>query len=141
VVPPRSDRISRVPPYSRTALGIYPYGAVTRYGRSFQIVPVFLEAATGLVRVRSPLLAESLLMSFPPGTKMFQFPGLASNPLCIQGSDTSYQMTDLRRRPQEDPVSRRLISDIWKWVAPFGYPRIKACSQLPTAFRSVPRPS
>ena len=45
-----------------------------------------LKAATGLVRVRSPLLAESLLMSFPPGTEMFQFPGLAFEPLCIQGS-------------------------------------------------------
>ena len=33
---------------------------------------------TGLVRVRSPLLTESLLMSFPPGTEMFQFPGFAS---------------------------------------------------------------
>jgi hypothetical protein len=28
-----------------------------------------------------------------------------------------------------------------KWVSPFGNPRIKACSQLPTAYRSVPRPS
>src|ERR1700756_680488 len=27
------------------------------------------------------------------------------------------------------------------WVSPFGYPRIKACSRLPMAFRSVPRPS
>ena len=27
------------------------------------------------------------------------------------------------------------------WVAPFGHPGIKACSQLPRAFRSVPRPS
>jgi hypothetical protein len=35
---------------------------------------------TGLLRVRSPLLAESLLMSFPPGTEMFQFPGFASSP-------------------------------------------------------------
>src|SRR3954469_22878635 len=26
-------------------------------------------------------------------------------------------------------------------VAPFGHPRIKACSRLPMAFRSVPRPS
>ena len=26
-------------------------------------------------------------------------------------------------------------------VSPFGYPRIKACSRLPVAFRSVPRPS
>src|SRR5918998_5546228 len=34
--------------------------------------------ATGLLRVRSPLLAESRLMSFPPGTEMFQFPGFAS---------------------------------------------------------------
>ena len=30
---------------------------------------------------------------------------------------------------------------IARWVAPFGYPRIKACSRLPMAFRSVPRPS
>ena len=28
------------------------------------------------MRVRSPLLAQSLLFSFPPGTEMFQFPGL-----------------------------------------------------------------
>ena len=32
----------------------------------------------GLVPVRSPLLRESLLMSFPPGTEMFQFSGFAS---------------------------------------------------------------
>ena len=35
----------------------------------------------GLLPGRSPLLGESLLFSFPPGTKMFQFPGLASG-LC-----------------------------------------------------------
>ena len=33
---------------------------------------------TGLVRVRSPLLTESRLMSFPPATEMFQFAGFAS---------------------------------------------------------------
>ena len=37
-----------------------------------------LSTTTGLLRFRSPLLAESLLMSFPPGTEMFQFPGFAS---------------------------------------------------------------
>ena len=37
-----------------------------------------LVQGTGLVRVRSPLLTESRLMSFPPGTEMFQFPGFAS---------------------------------------------------------------
>ncbi len=33
---------------------------------------------TGLIRFRSPLLTESQLMSFPPATEMFQFPGFAS---------------------------------------------------------------
>lgn len=32
----------------------------------------------GLIRFRSPLLTESLLLSFPPGSEMFQFPGLAA---------------------------------------------------------------
>ena len=31
----------------------------------------------GLLRVRSPLLAQSLLFSFPAGTEMFQFPAFA----------------------------------------------------------------
>jgi hypothetical protein len=77
VVPPRSDRISRVPPYScpktsltRTGLSPFMPAVPGRSGRK--------ASGTGLVRVRSPLLAESLLMSFPPGTEMFQFPGFAS---------------------------------------------------------------
>ena len=36
-----------------------------------------IEQITGLVRVRSPLLAESRLISFPLGNEMFQFPRLA----------------------------------------------------------------
>ena len=58
----------------------FPYGAVTRYGPPFQTVLVTKTGATGLVRVRSPLLAESRLMSFPPATEMFQFAGFASPP-------------------------------------------------------------
>ena len=47
----------------------YPYGAITHYGPPFQNGSGFTyESATGLVRIRSPLLAESLLMSFPPAT-------------------------------------------------------------------------
>src|SRR5215208_2351103 len=57
----------------------FPYGAVTRCGPPFQTVPVPKTCATGLVRVRSPLLAESRLMSFPPATEMFQFAGFASH--------------------------------------------------------------
>jgi hypothetical protein len=38
----------------------------------------------GLFRVRSPLLSESLLFSFPPGTEMVHFPGFARTHLWIQ---------------------------------------------------------
>ena len=37
----------------------FPYGAVTRSGPPFQALPVPCKKATGLVRVRSPLLTES----------------------------------------------------------------------------------
>ena len=42
------------------------------------------ESRFGLIRFRSPLLTESMSLSFPPGTKMFQFPGFASKRLYIQ---------------------------------------------------------
>ena len=44
--------------------------------------------ACRLVRVRSPLLAESRLISVPPATEMFQFTGLAPSVLCIQTAVT-----------------------------------------------------
>ena len=44
MVPPCSDRISRVPPYSSLSL-IDAYGAITRYGRPFQIVRLYVTTA------------------------------------------------------------------------------------------------
>ena len=41
-----------------------------------------------LLPFRSPLLWESRLLSVPPGTEMFQFPGFASPKLCIHLGDT-----------------------------------------------------
>ena len=40
----------------------------------------------GLLRVRSPLLAQSFLLSLPVGTKMFQFPTFAPNLSSVSGS-------------------------------------------------------
>ena len=40
MVPPRSDRVSRAPPYSRTRKLPYPYRAVTVCGAPFQTLPV-----------------------------------------------------------------------------------------------------
>ena len=73
-----------------------------------------------LLRFRSPLLSESRLFSFPPGTKMFQFPGLYSLSLWIQN---------------------RMIPLCRYQVAPFGYPRFVACLRLHAAFRRFLRPS
>ena len=75
------------------------YRAVTVYGRSFQIVqlrrwfvtpcdgpynPTVQARWFGLIRVRSPLLAESLLFSVPAGTEMVHFPALSPAGLWIQ---------------------------------------------------------
>ena len=68
------------PALLKDLIDLYAYGAITRYGRTFQTVLLISHQTTGLFRVRSPLLAESLLMSVPPGTEMFQFPGFASSP-------------------------------------------------------------
>ena len=73
-----------VPRPTQGPLGDYPYGAVTLSGRTFQSVLVPSQAATGLVRVRSPLLAESRLMSFPPANEMVQFAGFASPPYLLR---------------------------------------------------------
>ena len=69
------------------------YGAVTLYGRPFQAFrlsnwfvtpcdgpynPTVHARWFGLFRVRSPLLAESLLFSSPGGTEMVHFPPLPS---------------------------------------------------------------
>ncbi len=64
------------------------YRTVTFCGRPFQSVRLSsqrrMARGHGLIRFRSPLLTESRLISFPPGTEMFQFPGFAPDGLCIQ---------------------------------------------------------
>ena len=126
---------------------LFAYGAVTLYGSPFQEdsakericnsprspwpPPVVSHNpaptnAHGLIQperfrllpVRSPLLGESRLISFPPGTEMFHFPGLASLGL-PRGMTPVYGCR----------------------VSPFGHPGITGCLRLPRAFRSLPRPS
>ena len=77
MVPPRSDRVSRAPPYSRMYRSLRLRGYHPLWP-AFPNRSAYLPITTGLFHVRSPLLAESLLMSVPPGTEMFQFPGFAS---------------------------------------------------------------
>ena len=61
-----------------STIDLFAYGAVTHCGRPFQSVPLrSIAKACRLLRVRSPLLAESRLISVPPATEMFQFTGFA----------------------------------------------------------------
>ena len=107
MVLPDSHGVARAPWYSgvcpRSRFD-FAYGGVTLFATAFQRLPLSLRFLTsrpscrtdrqilqppssnacrlaldgfGLVPVRSPLLRESRLISFPPGTEMVQFPGLA----------------------------------------------------------------
>ena len=101
-------------------VNVFDYRAFTYYGAVFQLLhltrtvdyplshnPLFIEFR--LIPFRSPLLRESLLLSFPLVTKMFQFTRFALSSLCVQ--------------------------EVVLEVSLFGYFRIKACFQLPETFR------
>ena len=118
MVPPCSDRVSRAPPYSLSSHKPFQIPGYHRLRRAFPDPSPRTCATFGLFPVRSSLLRESLLISFPSGTEIFQFPEFASSRLCIQ---------------------RGIL--LAEWVSPFGHSRINACCQLPGTFRRLPRPS
>ena len=121
--------VSRATQDAPNLQGTYEYAAVTLCGQSFQIVLLrFLfvcrcpttptlpgQGRFGLFPVRSPLLRESLLFSFPAGTKMFQFPAYAS---ALADNESSTH-----------------------WVVPFGDPGVNGHLHLNRAYRSLSRPS
>ena len=84
---------------------------------SWQRHQALTPARFGLIPFRSPLLRESLLLSSPRGTEMFQFPRFPLPALCVQTGVTPH---DGRR------------------VSPFGHPRINAWSTAPRGFSQSP---
>ncbi len=117
MVPPCSDRISRVPPYSRiranlTRTGLSP--ALVRLSRRFRL---------------------SRPDHWPGPRSLATTCGVSVDVLSSGYLDVS--------------VPRVRLACLWiqqaippkRWVAPFGNPRIKACSRLPMAYRNVLRPS
>ena len=99
------------------------YRAVTVYGRSFQIVrlanwfvtpcdgpynPTVQARWFGLFRVRSPLLAESLLFSLPTGTEMVHFPAFSS--VAYEFSDGSFGISQRGFPHSEIPGSKLICS-------------------------------
>ena len=111
----------------------FGYGAFALFGRMFQSVPLPTVSPTsrsrnpggqaprfGLFRVRSPLLAKSLLFSSPRGTEMFHFPGCRPSGLFHStGSDGALPPPD---------CSIRMSWDQCVFATPPGF------SQLTTSF-------
>ena len=93
VGPPDSGGVSRVPSYLGSPWDSqrFAQGALTRYGATFQMLALAMlrpwpgpatpgdrSPGLGLIRFRSPLLAESRFLSSPPATEMFHFAGSRS---------------------------------------------------------------
>ncbi len=156
MVLPVSHKISRVPWYSGSrpesvqfsVTGLSPSsagfskpvlltdGLVTPYGRSYN-PPVLSKTRPGfgLFRVRSPLLAESLLFSFPPGTEMVHFPGLARARLCIQRAVTGVYPAGF---PHSDiPGSKRAYRSPRLFAASHVLRRLSAPRHSPYALSSL----
>ena len=148
MIPPRSDRITRVPPYSRmrllsTRTGLSP--AVATLSRVFRFLQShhwpgprslattngvsvdvlssrYLDVSVPWVCLKPPILFGSLIPSLDNRKSK---------------TSSAWFQTSLFE-PQD---TRSWSSGYRRWVSPFGNPWIKASSQLPTAYRSVARPS
>ena len=150
MVPPCSDRISRVPPYSRTIKKNYTYGAITHYGQTFQNVLLVFIIATGLVRVRSPLLTESRLMSYSYGYLDVSVPRVRFLHPMYSGCRYSLIETSSRTITRMAKISSKPNQRI-KMMFPLLVPRVgfpirkfagsKLIRSSPTTYRSVSRPS
>jgi hypothetical protein len=121
MVPLCSGRITRVPPYSSSLTCLL--FRVRGYHPLWPDFPdcstrTYAITGTGLLRVRSPLLTESRLISIPPVTEMFQFTGFAL---------VTYVFSHEYRRSGGFPHSEIFGS--------------KHICRLPEAYRRLPRPS
>ena len=117
MVPPRSDRISRVPPYSRTKrfstrTGLSP--TMARLSRRFRFL------AYG---------------HWPGPRSLATTSGVSVDVLSSGYLDVSV------RRVCFVILCIQITMTLTGRVSPFGNPRIKDCSHLPAAYRNVLRPS
>ena len=117
MVPPCSNRISRVPPYSRTI------GGSTRTG---------LSPSTARLSRRFRFFSNG---HWPGPRSLATTNGVSVDVLSSGYLDVSV------RRVCFDTLCIQVPMTLAGRVSPFGNPRIKDCSHLPTAYRNVLRPS
>jgi hypothetical protein len=117
VVPPRSNRISRVPPYSRT---------------------IRLSTRTGLSPTMACLSRQFRFLSDGhwPGPRSLA----TTNGVSVDVLSSGYLDVSVRRVCFVI-LCIQITMTLTGRVSPFGNPRIKDCSHLPVAYRNVLRPS
>ena len=76
-----------------------------------QRLSAITHARFGLFRVRSPLLTESRLFSFPVGTEMFHFPTFPPTTLCVQVEVAGHYSGFFRGFPIRRSTDRSLFTN------------------------------
>ena len=117
MVPPRSNRISRVPPYSRT---------------------IRISTRTGLSPTMACLSRQFRFLSDGhwPGPRSLA----TTNGVSVDVLSSGYLDVSVRRVCFVI-LCIQITMTLTGRVSPFGNPRIKDCSHLPAAYRNVLRPS
>ena len=104
-----------------------PRSLATTNGVSFDVLSSrYLDVSVPWVRLKPPMYSEISYLHLITG-----------NPKPLPFQEKTWSQT-LLFKPQD---TRSWSSSYRRWVSPFGNPWIKASSQLPTAYRSVARPS
>ena len=118
MVPPRSDRMSRVPPYSISLHGRF-------HVRDFH--PLWCDFPDTSINVPRRLRANPRSLVATKGISVDFF------------SSGYLDVSVLRVRFMQ--LCIHCTIPLARWVSPFGHLRINVCCRLPGAFRRLPRPS
>ena len=132
MVPPYSDQVSRVWPYSgtRSALVVFTYVVLTLSDRPSHAVRLTTQV---LNAVRTP---EVFLLPVCPLPRSLA----TTYGISFDVSSSPYLDVSVQAVPfQYLWIQYWIMEYELHWVAPFRYPRIKGCLLLPEAFRSLPR--
>ena len=134
MVPPSSDQVSRVWPYSgtRAALAVFIYVTLTLFGWPSHAIRL---TAKVLKAVHTP---EGFLLPVCPLPRSLA----TTNGISFDVSSSPYLDVSVQAVPFLHLFDS--MQDLWAFptgVSPFGNPWIKAHLQLPMAYRSLSRPS
>ena len=132
MVPPSSDQVSRVWPYSgtRSALVVFTYVVLTLSDRPSHAVRLTTQV---LNAVRTP---EVFLLPVCPLPRSLA----TTYGISFDVSSSPYLDVSVQAVPfQYLWIQYWIMEYELHWVAPFRYLRINGCLLLPEAFRSLPR--